>query len=103
MAVLNDYQCKKCGLISVDLYEPVKCCGKKMLVALSAVFSPEWSTPRQLIHLRDEPFGSRSELNAYTKANGLVQAASADKHGGARNEEHLNLGKTYSYKGAPSG
>ena len=53
----------------------------------------EWGSPRTYLHLRDEPFSSRSELDAYAKANGMGLGASAEKVGGARNDEHLNMGK----------
>lgn len=57
--------------------------------------------PAHLPALADEPFSSRSELDAYAKAKGMGLGASAEKVGGARNEEHLNMGKKYSYTGSP--
>jgi hypothetical protein len=101
MPVLHDYYCVLCCNVETDLWEAPKCCGEPMRIAIMKVNSPEWGGPRTLIHLRDEPFESRSELNRYCRDNGLEQAPSADKDGGARNEDHLNLGKSYSYAGSP--
>jgi len=103
MPVLNDYSCKKCGKVVDDRWEPGRCCNQTRKVALSPVFSPEWGSSRELLHLREGPFGSRSELAYYVKKEGLVQAPSAEKHHGARNEDYLNLGKKYSYAGSPKG
>lgn len=52
----------------------------------------EWGAPRQYVHLRDEPFSGKSEMHSWAKANGM-ELGGADKVGGARNEDHLNLGK----------
>lgn len=101
MAVLHDYYCPECEIVEVDKWSPPVCCGSAMRVAFRAVHSPEWGSPRTYLHLRDEPFHSRSELNSWARENGMALGASAEKHGGARNEDHLNLGKKYSYRGAP--
>jgi hypothetical protein len=45
---------------------------------------------------------SKSEIRQYLKRNDLGYAPSADKHHGARNESHLNLGKKFSYTGQPN-
>ena len=83
------------------MWGPPTCCGDDMRVLFVKVNTPEWGGPRQYVHLRDQPFDSRSELDRYAKDNNLRLSASAEKVGGARNEEMLNLGKKYSYKGAP--
>jgi len=64
-----------------------------------------WKTDAGSVHQGEhagvEPFSSRGELDAYAKANGMGLGASAEKVGGARNDEHLNMGKKYSYTGSP--
>lgn len=101
MAVLHSYYCTQCDAEVSDKWEPPICCEEEMRILFLKVNTPEWGGPRQYLHLRDEPFGSRSELNSYAASKGLSLSPSAEKHGGARNEEMLNLGKKYSYKGAP--
>lgn len=103
MAVLHAYYCPRCNEEELDRWsdDVPSCCGKPMRVQFTKVNTPEWGSPRTYLHLRDEPFSSRGELDAYAKANGMGLGASAEKVGGARNEEHLNMGKKYSYKGSP--
>ena len=101
MAVLHAYFCRECDSELYDQWEPPTHCGKPMSILFVKVNTPEWGSPRQYVHLRDEPFNSKSELDSWTKARGLELAPSAEKIGGARNEDHLNLGKKYSYAGAP--
>ena len=47
-------------------------------------------------------FSSQSAMQQYAREHGFSQAPSADKHHGARNESHANLGKLYSYSGQKS-
>ena len=102
MAVVNTYYCERCGNEQDAWSSDVpRCCKKKMGWMPTKVNSPEWGGPRQYAHLRDQPFESRSELNRWTRQEGLELSPSAEKHGGARNEDHLNLGKKFSYKGSP--
>ena len=103
MAVLHAYYCPRCNEEELDRWsdDVPSCCGKPMRVQFTKVNTPEWGSPRTYLHLRDEPFSSRSELDAYAKAKGMGLGASAEKVGGARNEEHLKLGKKFSYKGLP--
>lgn len=105
MAVLHQWYCPEHDGDTVSGWtdDPPSCgiCGVNMRIAIVRVNSPEWGSPRHIPHLRDEPFGSRSELESYTKANGMALGASAEKVGGARNEDHLNLGKAFSYAGSP--
>lgn len=102
MAVLNDYQCPECGREDSDVWSDSveRCCGKEMRLLMPRLHAFEWGGPRTHIHLRDEPFASRSELKQYEKDNGLVLSESSEKVGGARNDEYEGMGKTYSYKGA---
>lgn len=103
MAVIHDYACATCGAFFADCWndDPPVCCGAEASIAYTKVNSFEWGGPRVYEHLRDEPFSSRSELKAWTEANGMALGASAEKHGGARNEEHINTGKLYSDMGSP--
>ncbi len=104
MAVLNSYRCAKCKKVKTAWSDDVPSCHRIRMAWLPMSFyTPEWGGPRDLLHLREQSFGSRSELKRYLKDEGLVQAESAEKVGGARNEEGLNLGKTYSYAGSPKG
>lgn len=104
MAVMHDYWCSKCDSEQHDCWSdsPPKCCGKKMKVFIGRVNSPEWGGPRSYMHLRDQPFESRSELNAWTKARGLSLGESSEKVRGSRNDEYDKAGKLFSYKGAPT-
>lgn len=104
MSVLNDYYCRLCDADETDKWSddvPI-CCGEKMHVVMS-VKHFEWGGPKQYLNLRDEPFSSRSELNAYAKSKGLSLSPFADKHGGARNDMYDGVGKLFSYKGSPKG
>lgn len=98
MAVMVDTVCLECNREFVDAWSdefPV-CCGKRTQRCFTSLHTTEWGGPRTYLHLRDEPFTSRSELNAWAKSQGMALGASSEKHGGARNEEHLHLGKIYS-------
>lgn len=101
MAVLHDYYCRECDRLEFDQWSAPTCCGAQMSIAILKVNSPEWGSPRTYLHLRDEPFHSRSELESYARENKMALGASAEKVGGARNEDHLNLGKKFSYAGSP--
>lgn len=103
MAVIHSFYCESCDAPNVEAWTddvPI-CCGKPRKIAFLKVNSPEWGSPRHIPTLRAEPFESRSELKAYTEKRGLSLGASAEKVGGARNEEHLNTGKKFSYTGSP--
>jgi len=105
MARLHDYYCRICDAEEYDRWTddvPI-CCGAAMKVMITKINDWEWGGPRQFLHLRDEPFSSRSELNDYAKKKGISLAPSADKHGGARNDMYEGVGKLYSYKGSPKG
>ena len=101
MAMLNDYRCFECGSVAVDAWSDdiPKCCGRAMnQILLSKTF--EWGGPKTFIHIRDEPFSSRSELADYAKANGMSLGEASEKVGGARNDMYDGIGRTYSYPGA---
>jgi hypothetical protein len=101
MAVINDYFCRECERVEFDCWDAPTCCGEMMSVALSAVYTPEWGSPQYHPHLREEPFKSRDELKSWARENGMGLGVSSEKVGGARNEDHLNLGKKFSYQGSP--
>jgi len=102
MAVLQDCYCPECNKEATDIWSDgiPMCCGTEMRILVPLVKTFEWGGPRTYIHLRDEPFSSRSELNRYAKDNGLSLGESSEKVGGARNDMYEGLGKSYSYKGA---
>lgn len=56
----------------------------------------EWGQSRYFKSL-DRTFGSKSELRQYMKEHHAQEAG--DKVGGARNEDHLRLGKAFSFSG----
>lgn len=99
MAVLQDRHCAVCGKAFIDVWSDdlPSCCGAPVSWRPHVVHTDEWGSPRTLLHIRDEPFTSRSELASYAKAHGLALGASNDRVGGARNEDHLHLGKKFSY------
>ena len=103
MAVLIDTRCRDCGREFMDAWSDERpvCCGRATDRVFTVPHTTEWGSPRTFLHIRDEPFSSRSELASYAKANGMALGESAEKVGGARNEEHLRLGKKFSYRGSP--
>lgn len=87
MAVMNSFYCVYCDNEIMNWYDedPPECCGEPMRIMIVKVNTPEWGSPRTYIHLRDEPFGSRSELDSYAKEKGYtLENDSAEKVGGAR-------------------
>lgn len=98
MAVLFDTRCDRCSERFEDVWsdepKPV-CCGEQTRRVIHVPHTNEWGGPRQYLHLRDEPFASRGELEKWTREQGMTPSGSNDKHGGARNEDHLNVGKIY--------
>jgi len=102
MAVLESRYCPKCDKELYDQWsdDVPSCCGKEMRILMPLVKTFEWGGPRTYVHLRDEPFESRSELNRYARDNKLVLGESSEKVGGARNDMYDGIGKSYSYKGA---
>ena len=100
MPILDGFICDNCGEQRDGWRdEPRPRCCRDEMRKIFCTNTFEWGGPRRYRELRDEPFKSRSELNAWAKANNLEQVG--DKVGGARNEDHRNLGKHFSYKGGP--
>ena len=99
-----DFYCKRCDVYKHDSFfmpgeehiQPCIMCDGDMEKLPSLFSTPEYGGPRYSV-AADQTFSSRSEEKAYWKANGFTEAG--DKVGGARNEDHLNLGKVFSGKG----
>jgi len=99
--ILHDLRCTTCEAEELDVpivggvFPPCDCGGKREWIprrfATDITGGPFHSTSL------DREFDSKSSLRAYLKQNGLQEAG--DRVGGARNESHLRLGKSYSYKG----
>jgi len=106
MAVLHDVWCPECDEVVEEIVDaknvPDCWCGmKRQVVYLKPIYtdvygSEQWDDKNEI------SFSSETERRAKMKklGPGFEPSPSADKHHGARNESHLNLGKTYSYKGA---
>ncbi len=101
MPILDTYVCDECGDDRTGWRDDEwpDCCDKAMR-RLFCTNHFEWGGPRHYRELRDEPFESRSDMARWAKESGLECVG--DKKGGARNEDHRNLGKIHSYKGAPT-
>ena len=99
-----DMLCESCDLITEDVLflcgevHESRCpeCNAHMSKMPSLFSTPEYGGPRYSV-AADQTFASRSEEKAYWKASGFTEAG--DKVHGARNEDHLNLGKAFSGKG----
>ena len=102
MAVLHSYYCRDCDKEAHDVWSDSipECCGVEMRVLMRRLNTFEWGGPRTYIHLRDEPFGSRSELDSWAKKKGLSLGESSEKVRGSRNDMYDGIGKLYSYAGA---
>jgi len=104
---LHDYKCDTCGHIEEHLLyndEKAICsmCGSGMeIIYLKAPYTDVYGSV-QFDTKNEISFTSETERRRKMRelGPGFEPAPSADKHHGARNESHLNLGKTYSYKGA---
>lgn len=98
-----DMHCKQCDVIEENAFflpgeeHETKCpvCTSLMSKMPSLFSTPEYGGPR-FSEAAQQTFGSRSEEKAYWKSNGFTEAG--DKVHGARNEDHLNLGKVFSGK-----
>lgn len=106
MAVMADFYCDVCGDEYLDGWtDQVPVCGdcgsrmRRMLNRINTKPDPMLRAPHVYGDYKLRP---RSEIDAFAKANGCEVSGSAEKFGGARNEEHLNLKKCFSYRGAPA-
>ena len=99
--VLTNYYCPDCDAEYHEVWssEAPICCGEEARVLITRINHFLWGGPKQLIHLRDEPFADRAELDTYAKQNNLKLAESAEKVGGSRNDMYDNVGKIFSGKG----
>lgn len=80
----------------VDRPYPACKCGAERDWMPTKVTTHEWGQSRYYRSL-DRTFGSKSELKQYMKEHHAIEAG--DKVGGARNTDHLNLGKSFSFAG----
>lgn len=108
--IVHDLRCKHCNEVEENVlcaadqvskgkFPPCsKCRGNRTWVP-ARINTDLWGQSTYVASL-DREFGSKSELRAHLKANGLSEAG--DRVGGARNESHLGLGKTFSYRGQGS-
>lgn len=106
MPVLHDIWCRECDETVEEIVDPKKvprchCGGTRQVVYLQAPYtdvygSEQWDSRNEI------SFTSETERRKKMKelGPGFEPSPSADKHHGARNESHLNLGKTFSYPGA---
>lgn len=100
MSMLDDYRCEVCENVHEGWRDEKQvCCGLEM-TRLMGGHHFEWGGPRQIRTMREEPFSSKGDMKAWCKERGLEEAG--DKVGGARNEDHRDLGTLYSYPGAPT-
>ena len=102
MPILDDYECEQCGRRDSGWRDELHpCCGAPMRRLIGGTRCHE---PRGEIYDPTLPgtgrFSSRSAMRSYMKRNGYEEMG--DKVGGARNEDHRNLGKLFSYPGAPA-
>lgn len=100
--MLDDYVCDRCGKTTQGWNdEDHICCERIMRREFGGCKTYE---PRGEICDLTLPgtgrFNSRSDMRSYMKRNGYEERG--DKVGGARNEDHRNLGKLFSYSGAPT-
>ena len=97
---LYQWRCPSCGRMTgvefADHDALRTCCGVAMRKVPQVFHHDAWGGPRYIRSL-DRTFTDHAELKTYQEVNGIRQAPSADKHGGARNESHLGLGKLYSF------
>ena len=101
MAVIKDYRCNQCEKVEEAWSDAIpECHGQVMSWNPTPTKNFEWGGPRQYLHLRDEPFSSRAELNRYTRDKKLSLGVSSEKVRGGRNDMYDGIGKSYSYAGA---
>ena len=105
MAVLHDVWCRRCGGVEEQMVDTKNvprchCGGKRQVVYLQAPYtdvygSEQWDAKNEIAFTSERD----RERKMKELGPGFERSPSADKHHGARNEEHLNLGKHFSYPG----
>lgn len=103
--IIHDLRCLECRDVAIDVAcvnrpdgaMPLcpKCGGERQWIP-AKLNTDIWGSGQYVTSLNRE-FASKSDLKRYLRENGLSEAG--DRKGGARNESHLNMGKTFSYKG----
>lgn len=78
MRRVHDIRCVECQSVRLDVvveddYPPCDNCGGETTWIPSKISTDIWGQPTYVKSL-DQEFGSRSELKAYLKANGLQEA-----------------------------
>lgn len=104
---LHDYCCDSCDYVEEHLLNDwedaicSKCGGFMGIIFLKPVYTDVYGS-EQTDRINGIKFSSETDRRKKMRelGPGFEPSPSADKHHGARNEEHLNLGKTFSYKGA---
>lgn len=104
MGVLHDVWCPGCDkvteeIVSVGSVETCSCGSRRQVIYLKAPYTDVYGSPR-VSQINDVSYSSARDLRKKMKEKGFEPSPSADKHHGARNESHLNLWKTYSYRGS---
>lgn len=104
---VNDYECTSCGDVAEQfLYTTetpercARCGGAVSLIILKAPHTDVYGS-EQYDAANEISFTSERDRERKMRelGPGFERSPSADKHHGARNEEHLGLGKLYSYPG----
>jgi hypothetical protein len=106
---LQDFECDTCGHIEEHILAGgeealcSKCSGGMSVIFLKAPYTDvhgceQWDSVNEISFTSESE--RRKKMKNYAPGLSFEPSPSADKHHGARNESHLNLGKTYSYKGA---
>ena len=99
--IWHDVECVDCERVFEDVdvkggIRPCPECGGKREILFTRLNCDDFQ-PHYFKSI-DREF-TKSELKDYLKLNNCSIHRSADKHHGARNEDHLHLGKIYSYPG----
>jgi len=103
MAVLHNYYCPTCDAEYRERWSDdiPTCCDKECRVLITRVNHWEWGGPRTYLHLRDEPFADRAELNAFAKVNDMSLGTAAENVRGSK-ADYFNkdkVGKIFSGPG----
>ncbi len=102
MAMFKSYYCPHCDKEFYDQWsdeDAPTCCGEEARNLLNRCNHFQWGGPKTFLHIRDEPFADRAELDAYAKANNMRLGEASEKVRGSRNDMYDNTGKVFSGKG----
>lgn len=100
---LYTFACDPCGIehperfySSPEATETCPKCREPMVRVPQPFYADAWGQPRFVGGL-DREFASKSDMRKQMRREGWVEAGDPVK--GARNEDHLRLGKGFSYQG----